>query len=141
MKKTLYSSAIASILMLGSAAAADYRLKLVDVGKRDYYCTITVELENLSEAPLADINGFFLSYVDQEEVGRSKGASFLNVEPGGTASAVFETPHAPCTSEATDVTSYRFMVGACRIGQSFIDRSDCASRIETAGPIAHAVAR
>ena len=100
MKKTLYSSAIASILMLGSAAAADYRLKLVDVGKRGYYCTITVELENLSEAP-----------------------------------------HAPCTSEATDVTSYRFMVGACRIGQSFIDRSDCASRIETAGPIAHAVAR
>ena len=124
-----------NIAFIGNAAAADYRLTLTEFGKRDYYCTITVTLENLSEQPLVEINGFFLSFVGDEEVGRSKGASFLDVAPGESTTAEFETPNAPCTDAASAVTGYRFFVGACRVGQSFMDRDACADRIESIAPI------
>ena len=130
-----------ALVAAGGAQAADYRLTLTEIGKRDYYCTITVELENISGSPLAEINGFVLSYVEEVEVGHSKGASFLNVESGERATAVFETPNAPCTTDATDVTSYRFFVGACRIGQSFVNRDECAAAITTSAPIAGAAGR
>lgn len=139
MRALLISAA--GLVSVTSAYAADYRMTLTDIGQRDYYCTITVELENLSGMPLDDINGYFLSYVGEEEVGRSKGASFLNVGPGGRVSAIFETPNAPCTADTTDVTRYRFFVGACRISQSFVDRAACAAQIETIMPIASAAGR
>ncbi len=74
-------------------------------------------------------------------MGRSKGASFLNVAPGASVTAMFETPNAPCTAQASEVTGYRFFVGACRIGQSFIDRDACAASIETVAPILSAAGR
>lgn len=134
-------ASIFSIIWTGGAQSADYRMTLTDIGKRDYYCTITVRLENLSATALQDLNGFFLSYVGDTESGRSKGASFLNVAPGGSAEAVFETPNAPCSKDATDVTDYRFFVGACRIGGSFVDQEQCATAIEVVAPIANAQAR
>jgi len=66
-------------VLIATPAAAEYRLALMDVGKRDYYCTITVELTNEGNEGLTEINAFFLSFVGGVQVGRSKGASFVNV--------------------------------------------------------------
>ena len=80
------------------------------------------------------MNGHFFSFLGDEHVGRSKGASFLNLAPGDSAEAVFETPNAPCD----DVTSYRFVIGACRIESSFIDKAECAGLIDSTDPISGA---
>ena len=124
----------ATMLTTTAAQSAEYTMKLTETGLRDYYCTITVEMTNDSTETVADVNGVFFSYVDDEQVGRSKGASFRNMEPGGVAQATFETPNAPCD----DVTSYRFVVGACLIGRSFMDKGECAARIVVEPPIAEA---
>lgn len=132
-KVTGLIAAIAATLT-ATDVAADYTLTLQDKGMRAYYCTITVSLENTTDAPLTEINGHFFSFLDDAQVGRSKGASFLNVAPGGQAEAVFETPNAPCD----DVTAYHFVIGACRIESSFIDKADCAAMITPVGPITRA---
>ena len=111
--------------------AADYAITLTDTGLREYYCQITVALENTTDAPLTEISGFFYAYIGEEKVGRSKGSWFMNVPPGGTATATFETPNAPCD----DVERYEFVLGACRIGAGFEDVSDCAARVEGAAPL------
>ncbi|MEM9441755.1 MAG: hypothetical protein AAGA73_15020 [Pseudomonadota bacterium] len=125
---------VAMLFMANPAFAADYRMSLIETGKRDYYCTITVQVENMSEEVLADLNGHFISVKDDEDVGRSKGASFLNVEPGAISVAEFETPNAPCN----EVNGYRFLVGACRVGTSFMDQGECAGRIQPDPPITEA---
>lgn len=135
--KLLAAITTATLWIANSAFAADYRMTLIDTGKRDYYCTITVQLENMSDDVIADLNGHFVSFVDAMDVGRSKGGSFLNVEPNATALAEFETPDAPCS----EVTSYRFLVGACRVGNSFMDQGDCAERIQPEMPISGASTR
>lgn len=117
------------------AMADNFRLEITDIGKRDYYCTVTATLENGSDETLQDLNGYFLSFMDGEKVGRSKGASFLFVAPGASARAEFETPGAPCTEHSTEVTSYQFIVGACRMGNKFLDQSDCASTVKAVAPI------
>ena len=43
---------------------------------REYYCTITLSLTNPSQETLTEINRFLLSYVGEDQVGRSKKASF-----------------------------------------------------------------
>ncbi|WP_224826721.1 DUF4232 domain-containing protein [Cognatishimia sp. MH4019] len=116
---------------LATTAAADYMLTLQDTGMRSYYCTITVSLTNTTDTPLTEVNGHFFSFLGEEQVGRSKGASFLNIAPGDSAEAVFETPNAPCD----EVTSYRFIIGACRIDSSFINKADCATLIDATEPI------
>ncbi|MEL7131540.1 MAG: hypothetical protein AAGK77_03910 [Pseudomonadota bacterium] len=130
----------AALACLAGPVLADYRLTLTDIGKRDYYCTITVELTNDSAAPLTEINAFFLNYVGEMQVGRSKGASFFNVPAGGTARATFETPNAPCTATDTDVESYRMIIGACRIGKGFEDKSVCVERMKLGPPFSDASA-
>ncbi|MCV3272853.1 hypothetical protein [Roseobacter sinensis] len=50
-----------ALLMLATPALAEYRLEIAATGKRDYYCTITVALTNESDAPLTEINAFFLN--------------------------------------------------------------------------------
>lgn len=75
----------AATLLLTGTALADYRMTLQETGMLDYYCSITVSLENLSDEPLAEINGHFFSYVGEEEVGRSRGALFLDMLPGAAA--------------------------------------------------------
>ena len=126
---------IAAALTGGPASAADYVLSLTDTGKREYYCQIMVTLENRSDTVLTEISGHFLSYLDEAQVGRSKGAWFMNVPPGGRAEAVFETPNAPCDA----VERYAFIVGACRLGPDFAPQSVCAERMAGAGAIEIAV--
>ncbi len=120
----------AGAVLLAPPALADYRLDLADTGKRDYYCTITVALTNESAEPLTEVNAHFLSFVGDRLVGRSKGASFLDVPAGGSTEAVFETPNAPCE----DVTAYHMVIGACRIGLGFEEKSLCATRMDLEAP-------
>ncbi|MEM6758777.1 MAG: hypothetical protein AAF601_04800 [Pseudomonadota bacterium] len=116
---------IVILTCLAGPVAAEYRVALTDTGKRDYYCTITVTLTNESAEPLTEVNAFFLNFIGEEQVGRSKGASFFNVAPGASASAVFETPNAPCQ----DVEYYEMIIGACRLGSSFEPKAVCANKI------------
>ncbi|MEM1429745.1 MAG: hypothetical protein AAGG09_09825 [Pseudomonadota bacterium] len=129
MKKTLFAALIS--LSPAMASAADYMLALKETGLREYYCTITVSLTNMSDTTLTEISGFFYSYIGGEQVGRSKGTWFMNVSPGEEIARVFETPNAPCD----DVTRYEFVVGACRLGAGFEDVSVCAERIGAEPPL------
>lgn len=121
----------ASLLVPTCALASDYELSLADTGQREYYCTATVTLENKSDAKLTEISGFFFTFVGEEQVGRSKGAWFLEVPAGETATAVFETPNAPCT----EIDRYDFVVGACRLDAGFIQKEDCANLLSGVAPI------
>ena len=129
MKHVTIGAAI--MLSAGIAQAADFRLTLREVGTRDYYCTTTLQVENDGGATLDDLNGAVVLLVDGEEVATSRFASFLMVDPGGSATATFETPDGPCA----EITGYRFVIGACRIDQSFQDLEACAARVEAASPI------
>lgn len=113
------------------AGAADFALSLSSTGKRDYYCVVSVVLENRSTAPLTELSGYFLSYVGEEKVGRSKGAWFINMPAGSRVEATFETPNIPC--EAVD--RHVFTIGACRIGAGFEDPAVCADRLIGEGTI------
>ena len=114
-----------------TAAAQDYVLSVDGHGMREYYCQTEVTLENLTDANLMEISGHLFLYIGGEQVGRSKGTWFMNVAPGGAATATFETPNAPC-AEADRI---EFVVGACRIaGPGFDDKAACADRIGTASP-------
>lgn len=55
----------------------------------------------------------------------------MNVPSGGTATATFETPNAPCT----EIDRHDFVIGACRIEAGFIDKANCAARIGGVAPI------
>ncbi|MEL6100400.1 MAG: hypothetical protein AAFO97_11235 [Pseudomonadota bacterium] len=131
---------IACLAICAGSVAAEYTLTLKDIGKRDYYCTITVELANGTDEPLTEINAFFLNYIGETEVGRSKGASFANVAPGTSATATFETPNAPCSATDTDVETYMMIIGACRIGIGFEDKSVCVERMDLTSPFSAATA-
>ncbi|MEM8958843.1 MAG: hypothetical protein AAGC86_13645 [Pseudomonadota bacterium] len=121
----------ASLLFPACAMAGDYELQLSDTGQREYYCTATITLENRTAAPLVEISGFFYTFVGDEQVGRSKGAWFMNVPAGESATAVFETPNAPCT----EIDRYDFVIGACRIDAGFIDKNECAALVGGTDPI------
>ena len=134
MKSLLYAALFA--VVPSAALAADYVLAIEDKGMREYYCTINVSLTNTTDQPLMEISGFFYSYVDDTQVGRSKGTWFMNVPAGEAATAVFETPNAPCD----DVTRYDFIVGACRIDGGFEDVAVCRERLSGTGSIVIATA-
>ena len=128
---------LAALTPAATALADDLRLSVVETGVRDYYCTTTLRLENSGTETLNDLNGFLVLIGDGAEIGRSRAASFFAVDPGGSADITFDAPNAPCDA----VTDLRFVVGACRIDQSFRDQADCATRIDPVAPIAEAVAR
>ena len=122
---------IACLAICAGPVAAEYTLALKDIGKRDYYCTITVELTNGPDEQLTAINAFFLNYVGEAAVDRSRGAS---------TSATFETPNAPCSATDTDVETYKMIIGACRIGIGFEDKSVCVERMDLTSPFLAATA-
>ncbi len=129
---------IAAGACLDNAGAADFELSLTDTGKRDYYCTVTLTVTNTTDDVVLDeINGRLMLRIGEEQVARSKGASLLAAPPGGTASATFETPDAPCD----DIDSYHFVVGICRIEGSFIGADECAPRISGIAPVSAIVSR
>ncbi|MEM7711104.1 MAG: hypothetical protein AAF264_10230 [Pseudomonadota bacterium] len=121
----------ALLLALPTPAMADWTLDLIGTGQREYYCTGTVRLTNNGDAPITELSGFFLIHLDGAQVGRSKGTWFLDVPPGGTAEATFETPNAPC-AEADDWT---YVVGACRLDDGFADKAACAARVDASAPL------
>ena len=129
----------------GESSGAGMTLALTATGLRDYYCTVTLTLtltlrgdEAVAVAvAVAEVNGHLVSEVEGERVGRSRGASFLDLSPGGRAEAVFETPDAPCEA----VTAYRFVVGACLGEAGFLDRDECAAAIVPEAPVVEVSAR
>lgn len=129
-----YGLAAALALLPVGASAEDYVLSLTDTGKRDYYCQIMVTLENRTDETLGEVSGYFYGFIGDEQVGRSRGAWFMNVEAGWSATSTFETPGAPCDL----VERYEFIVGACRFSAGFEDQEECAARIGTTAPIAGA---
>lgn len=135
MTKTLASLGLALTLVAGAAAAladeAPFRLSVVETGMRDYYCTVTVRLENRGAQVVDDVNGHFVLYSGEDEVGEGRSASFLGVAAGGEGEAVFLAPNAPCDT----IDGYAFRVGACRIAGSFENRAECASWFEADTPI------
>ena len=135
MKTPIITLALA--LVMPATALADYRMELIGTGKVDYYCSITVALENRTDTLLSEVNGFFMSVIDGKDVGRSRGASFLAIAPGARAEATFLTPEVPCDA----VSAYRFVVGSCRLGAGFADTALCSARIRPVAPIEDAVPR
>lgn len=115
-------------------AEPSYELGAEHAGFREYYCQTRGTLTNTGDTLLQELNGFFYIMQNGEQVGRSRGASFLNVEPGASSEAVFEAPNAPCD----EAVSYDFVVGACRIGDAFVNQAECASAIVVTGDIATA---
>lgn len=126
---------VAALVVMAPPVLAEYRLEITETGTRDYYCTITVTLTNDSAEPLTEINAFFLNYIGDTQVGRSKGASFFNVAPGASATATFETPNAPCG----EVERYDMVIGACRLGPLFVDKGLCADRMALTAPFGSAI--
>lgn len=122
-------------LAAGTAAgaqAAEFELSLGEVGLREYYCTAEMTLTNRTDAPVLEVSGHFFLYVGEDQVGRSKGTWFMNLAPGESVTAVFETPNAPCE----DVDRYAFVVGACRLeGPGFEPVTACATRIAGTAPV------
>lgn len=114
------------------AFASSFELSLGEIGLREYYCTAEMTLTNTGDTPVLEVSGHFHLYIGDDEVGRSKGTWFMNIEPGASVTAVFETPNAPCN----DVERYEFVVGACRLdGPGFDPVQTCAERITGQGPI------
>ena len=124
-------------LALPAMAADGMTLALEDTDKREYYCQAMFALTATGEAAFADVNGYFYVFVGDEQVGRSKGASFRFDEGRTTASATFETPNAPCA----EVDGYVFVVGACMQGDGFADRNACAAAIAPGGVVRQVRAR
>lgn len=127
-----YGLATALLLVTAAPAWAEYRLEFEGTSFREYYCGVTLKLTNESDAPLTEINGYVASRIGEEQVGRSRGASFVNLAPGESATALFEAPHAPCD----EATQYEFIVGACRFGPSFSPQEECAALIRGVAPVA-----
>ncbi|MEM1077273.1 MAG: hypothetical protein AAGI09_01995 [Pseudomonadota bacterium] len=116
----------------GLATASEMELTLGEIGLREYYCTAEMTLSNRSDRPVMEVTGHFFLYVGADQVGRSKGTWFMNIAPGESVTAVFETPNAPCDQ----VERYEFVVGACRLkGPGFDPTAACAQLISGTGPI------
>ncbi|MEM6728029.1 MAG: hypothetical protein AAF618_05985 [Pseudomonadota bacterium] len=128
-----------TLLALPTLAAAEpaFTIEAEHSGFREYYCVTRGMITNTGDAPLREINGYFLIYENGEETARSRGTSFLNLEPGATVEAFSEAPQAPCDT----ATSYVFVVNACMEGFSFMDRAECAAMVEGAGKVVEVKAR
>lgn len=119
------------LALLAAPAAAEYRIELIETGQREYYCTAQMRLTNLTDALLTELSGYFYVYEGAMRVGRSKGTWFMNVAPGESAEAVFETPNAPCEA----ALRYEMVVGACRFGPSFEPVERCGARLAPMSPV------
>ncbi|MEM1235273.1 MAG: hypothetical protein AAGH70_14220 [Pseudomonadota bacterium] len=142
MKMTLARAGLAFLVAgphwAGAALAGpSFTVDATHGGFRDYYCVTTGTITNTGDAPLREINGYFLMYEGGEESGRSRGTSFLALEPGARVEAGSDAPQAPCDT----AESYVFVVNACMEGFNFIDRNECAAMIEPSGKVTGVIAR
>lgn len=123
--------AIIISLTIINHAWAEYQIEFEGTGFREYYCGVKLKLTNKSDQNLTEINGFVLSFIGAEQVGRSRGSSFFNVAAGDSQIKTFEAPHAPCDQ----ATKFKFIVGACRLGSSFVPQQECADLIIGVEPV------
>ncbi|MEM8590921.1 MAG: hypothetical protein AAGF13_00185 [Pseudomonadota bacterium] len=119
------------------AAEPAFTIDAEHSGFREYYCVTKGTITNTGTAPLREINGYFIIFENGEETARSRGTSFLNLEPGQSVEALSEAPQAPCDT----ATSYTFIVNACMEGNSFMDRAECAAMIAPAGRVETVIPR
>ncbi|MEM8581736.1 MAG: hypothetical protein AAGA38_16595 [Pseudomonadota bacterium] len=128
-KALVYIALIATPAVL---VAGEMELTLGEIGLREYYCTHEMTLNNQSQTAVMEVSGHFNFYIGEEQVGRSKGTWFMNIAPGESKTATFETPNAPCN----DVERYEFVVGACRVtGPGFDPVEKCSAMITGLGLI------
>ncbi|MEM6609336.1 MAG: hypothetical protein AAF689_12210 [Pseudomonadota bacterium] len=130
-------AALITLLLASPAAAQDFTLDAQHAGFREYYCVTEGTLTNHGQATLQEVNGYFLLYRAGEEIGRSRGSSFLALTPGTEATARMEAPHSPCDT----ADEYRFVVNACMQDSRFIDRATCADMLAGTGPVTTITAR
>jgi hypothetical protein len=129
--------AMAALSLVGVAAAADYRVSLVEAGVRDYYCTTTIEIENLSDAPLIGINSFVDLHGADGLINTSRGGLAGPTAPGEAVQMTMDAPNEPCS----EIESYVLVVGTCQKEAGFRNRNDCAAAFETVEPITNARGR
>ncbi|NBB82136.1 MAG: hypothetical protein GVY28_01895 [Alphaproteobacteria bacterium] len=131
-------SGLAGVALSSSLAmAADYRVSLVDAGMRDYYCTTTIAIENISDAPLVGINTFVDLMSADGLINTSRGVMAGPVAPGEAVQMTMDAPNEPCA----DIESYVLVVGSCQIENGFRNRDDCAAAFETIEPFTGARGR
>ncbi|MEM8640341.1 MAG: hypothetical protein AAGG51_16225 [Cyanobacteria bacterium P01_G01_bin.54] len=119
------------------AIAADYRVSLAEAGIRDYYCTTTIEIENLSDAPLLGINTFMDLMGADGLITTSRGVLAGPIAPGESVQMTMDAPNEPCAA----IESYVLVVGSCQIESGFRNTDDCAAAFETVEPITGARSR
>lgn len=129
--------AVAGLALPLPAWAADYRVSLVEAGIRDYYCTTTIEIENLSDGSLVGINTFIDLVGPEGLINTSRGVMAGPIEPGDVLQMRMDAPNEPCG----DIESYVLVVGTCQTDSGFRDRHDCAAAFETVDPITGARGR
>ncbi len=119
------------------ALTADYRVSLVEAGTRDYYCTTTIEIENMSDAPLLGINTFVDLVGSSGLINTSRGVLAGPIAPGEAIQATMDAPNEPCG----DIETYVLVVGTCQLEGGFRNRDECAEAVEAVHPITDARGR
>ena len=126
MVRTALAFCLANVTLVQPAAAqATFEITAEHTGFREYYCVTTGTVRNTGSTTLQDLNGYFVLYLDGEEIGRARGTSFLGLTPGATVEARSEAPNGPC--DIAD--AYHFVVNACMRDGRFIDRVACAAEV------------
>ncbi len=126
-----------ALVLVGPVVAADYRVSLVEAGTRDYYCTTTIEIENISGAPLVGINTFVDLIGSNGLINTSRGVLAGPIAPGEALQMTMDSPNEPCAS----IESYVLVVGTCQVDEGFRSRDECAAAFEVVEPITGARGR
>lgn len=126
-----------SLAPLQALAEPSFTVDAEHSGFREYYCVTKGRITNTGDTPLCEINGYFVIFENGVETARSRGTSFLDLEPGATVEAFSEAPQAPCDT----ATSYTFIINACMEGFSFMDRTECAAMVAPSGRVESVSAR
>lgn len=134
---TSVSSISVALVLATPVVAADYRVSLTEAGTRDYYCTTTIEIENISDAPLVGINTFVDLIGSDGLINTSRGVLAGPIAPGETAHMTMDAPNEPCA----DIESYMLVVGTCQVDGGFRNRDECAAAFEAVEPITGARGR
>jgi len=131
------SSISVALVLAAPVAAADYRVSLTEAGTRDYYCTTTIEIENISDAPLVGINTFVDLIGSDGLINTSRGVLAGPIAPGEALQMTMDAPNEPCAS----IESYVLVVGTCQVDGGFRNRDECAAVFEVVEPITGARGR
>ncbi|MEO0385572.1 MAG: hypothetical protein AAF234_18690 [Pseudomonadota bacterium] len=126
-----------ALVLATPVVAADYRVSLVEASTRDYYCTTTIEIENISDAPLVGINTFVDLIGSDGLINTSRGVWAWPIAPGEAVQMTMDAPNEPCAS----TESYVLVVGTCQVDGGFRNRDECAAAFDVVEPITGARGR